>query len=145
MSTPEVIHANNRKLFRDTDHQIERVPDSICVFNATEYIIDVTIRNPGMPSYFKSTVDTVLLNAEKSKQKKYSGCTGSSVFVPFALDLNGNLGPAALDFLRKLFAYDKSKDHVVLKSFMRRLSLCLARDLNNLFSLFHANIFSDTL
>ena len=144
MSTPGAIHANNRKLFLASNNQVERAPDSICVLDATEYIIDVTIRNPGLPSYFKKPVDTVLLNAEKSKRKKYLGCTGTSVFVPFALDLNGNLGSAATEFLGKLFAFDKSKDRLVLKSFMRRLSLCLARDLSTLFSLFHANIFADS-
>ena len=75
------------------------------------------------------------------KRKHFDGDhTGSSVFVPFAYDLNGNLSPSALEFLGRLFAYDKSKDRVVLKAFLRRFSLCIARDLNNLSSCFHANI-----
>ena len=135
-----VIHANNRKVFHVADAQKDVHADSICVIGETEYIIDVTARNPSAPSYYKKYVDKVLLGAEKVKRDHFDGYTGSSVFVPFAYDLNGNLSPSALEFLGRLFAYDKSKDRVVLKAFLRRFSLCIARDLNNLSSCFHANI-----
>ena len=140
-SAPRHILANQRSFSNPMKPEKDRTADTICVIGETEYIVDVTVRNPSAPSYYEKSVSDVLSGAEDIKRKAYVGYLPlPSVFIPFAVDLNGNLGVSAVEFLNKLFAHDTSKDRVVLKAFKRRLSLLLARDLNTLFVRFHSNM-----
>ena len=69
------------------------------MLEATEYIIDVTIRNPGLPSYFDRPVEKVLLNAEKSKRKKYLGVARIHRYLSRSPSiLTVILGPLPLSF-----------------------------------------------
>ena len=81
--------------------------------------IDVTISNPAAKAYCRPTnrsqSSALIMNStnvfrEEEKKKKYSdtipNIVATNMFVPFAVEATGRLGPRALDYLFELFPKD---------------------------------------
>jgi hypothetical protein len=81
--------------------------------NEDEVILDTKILNIAAPTYFKKNAETNLKNGENLKVQVYKKTLGAAVvnsdrFVPFVLDITGNIGKRGKDFIDKLSKQAKS-------------------------------------
>ncbi len=99
-----------------------------------ETVIDTKVMNISAPSYFSKPFETVLLQGENLKISKYKYTIPDTVmfkdrFVPFVLDITGNLGPTGREFVNRLSTLANGKIHNFKPSFYRDLSLLLTREI----------------
>ena len=100
--------------------------------NEDEVILDTKILNIAAPTYFKKNAETNLKNGENLKVQVYKKTLGAAVvnsdrFVPFVLDITGNIGKRGKDFIDKLSkqakSYPQFKAHI-----SRDISMLMARE-----------------
>ena len=99
-----------------------------------ETVVDTKVMNISAPSYFSKPFETVLLQGENLKISKYKNTIPDTVmfkdrFVPFVLDITGNLGPTGREFVNRLSILANGKIHNFKSSFYRDLSLLLTREI----------------
>ena len=125
----------------DSPENHHRADLYIKIPDAPEIIIDTKIINISAPSYFKKSIDANLRGGEYSKIQTYKKTLGSDVynpdkFVPFVLDITGNLGKKGTELINKLAKlaknYPKFQSH-----FNRDLSMLLAKEVAE--SILHFN------
>ena len=108
--------------------------DVIAIVNGRTFFIDVSIFNPGCPSYSRLSDEScfdLMLMMEKKKEP-YDGVllSDNPYFIPFIVDTSGNLGPAAIKFIflwkKNVMIISKSQFN---KSFQACISICLKNGL----------------
>ncbi len=101
-----------------------------------EIIIDTKILNIAAPTYYRKSTEINLKNGENQKCQVYRKTLGAAVvdsdrFVPFVLDITGNIGKRGKNFIEKLAklakdCYPQFKAHIT-----RDISLLMAREVSD--------------
>ena len=96
----------DREFLIHKDIHSKKCDIKIVLPNKDVYYVDVSVFNPALPSYFKTNPVLLMKSREREKCRQYNnvGLGDSPNLIPFIMDVTGNLGKRALEFIDILFA-----------------------------------------
>ena len=106
--------------------------DLLLTIDNTNYFIDVSIFNIGCPSNASSRLDgsiKFMLKKEESKRNDYVHVflNDNPNFIPFIIDISGNLGPAGIRFIKLL---SERCSGITKNKFVKHFLICISIVLN---------------
>jgi len=114
----------DREFIIHKDNHHKKCDVRIILPDKSVFYVDVSIFNPALPSYSRSNPVLLMKSREKEKCRQYNNVglgDSSPNLIPFLMDVTGNIGKRAVDFIDFLFSTVKHEHPYFRQKFINNI------------------------